>query len=227
MSVTSIYLAVDWQQFLQTGQPSNVEECLDAALENDAPWIRTFPFGRKFDRYYFESRKALIEFDDWFRAVRTQLNLVHAPEPKARLDPDTDLIALAGARLKRLFGVARRAGPVAAAQRRAVQSFYTLFLDFGLVHDDGTLKLKPINRTVESPGEWLIATMSPEDVRSLDGRAAAIDRSELAAWFTTALALKPSSLMENGKMPAAWLDALKTGLEEVVRKREGVVFGMA
>ena len=229
MSVSSIYLAVQWQPFLQAAEQSSPEEGLDAAEENEEPWVRTFPFGKKVDRYIFESRNAVSEFDDWFREVRRRLN-PESPPPAGsnqRIDLDADLIALARAKLKGFFGSALKRSPVTAAQRKAAESFQTLFLDFGLIHEDSTLKLKPINRTVDAPGEWLIATMSPDDVRLLNDRAAGINHQELTAWFDAALALKPCHLVENGKTPVAWIGALKAGLEDTVRKGEGIAFGMA
>jgi len=188
MSVSSIYLAVEWQPFLENAQRPDIETQLDDAQENEEAWIRSFPFGKQADEYLFESRNALSRFDDWFRAVRRQ---------------------------------------IPAAPGGAVESFRAVFLGFGLMHDDDTLELKPINRLAGPDGEWLIAAMSPEDVRLLRDQAAAINRRELDTWFDAALARKQCDLMKSGESAVVWLDALQAGLDNVVNKHEGVIFGMA
>jgi hypothetical protein len=188
MSVTSIYLTVDWQTFQTLAQQADLEEQLDAAQDNEESWIHEFHFGRQIDRELFENRHFLSQFDDWFRDARKRQ---------------------------------------ASGRLPAVESFRVLFLEFGLIHEDDDLKLKPLNRLSQAKGEWLIGAMSPEDVWSLRDRAAAIDRRELAVWFDAVLALKPSSLIEDGKTAVDWLDALKAGLDDTVRKRAGIVFGIA
>lgn len=229
MSVNSIYLAVRWQPFLETAQRLDAEERLAAAQEKGESWIRSFPFGNQVDEYLFESRKALWEFDEWFREARTPRSsasgqMVSSGDP---VGLDTDLISLAIMRLRRLISEHDRLRRLFSGKVRAIEAFCALFRDFGLINEDGTLKLKPINTLSRSTGEWLVAAMSPEDVRLLRNRATAVNRGELEVWFDAALELKPCRLVEDGKAAVAWLDALTFGLNDTASKKEGVVLGIA
>lgn len=229
MSVNNTYLAVDWQRFLEMAQQPDVEKRMGYALENEEPWLRDFPFGNQVDEYLFESRKALREFDEWFREARKPgppLCDANA-RPKEPIGPDTDLLSLAAEKLRGVLGGLFRFRRASSSRFKAIEAFHKLFLDFGLTHDDETIALKPINRLSGPSRAWLVAAMSPEDVQRLRNRAAAINRRELAEWFDAALASKPCTLVEDGSAAIAWLEALNAGLDNTAAKCEGIVLGIA
>lgn len=70
MSVTNIYIAIDWSRLDAASHDEDLAGYLLDALDAAEDWLCRVPFGDDIDPYYFESWDGLTEFHDWFREVR-------------------------------------------------------------------------------------------------------------------------------------------------------------
>ncbi len=108
-----------------------------------------------------------------------------------------------------------------------VAKFSSLFQDFGLLMNDD-YSYVPIRRDVVIDDEWLLGAIQPADVVELHKRAMEIDRDSVRTEFQKALDAKPSDMYETGDAVAEWLDALRVGLDDVVKRGNfGIILGAA
>jgi len=108
-----------------------------------------------------------------------------------------------------------------------VGRFSSLFQDIGLLMDDD-FSFVPICRDVVVDDDWLLGAIPPEDLVELHRRSMDLNREAVRSEFQKALDVKPSDMYETGDAVAEWLDALRTGLDDVVKRRTfGIILGAA
>jgi len=74
--------------------------------------------------------------------------------------------------------------------------------------------------------DWLLGAIPPADVVELHRRAMELDREAVRTGFQKVLDVKPSDMYNTGEAVAEWLDALRLGLDDVVRRGNlGIILG--
>ena len=74
MSINNSYFTVEWPRLESAPKNNELAGFLFNALEMSEEWLAPVPFGNQIDRYYFESWSGLMEFNDWFREARENMD---------------------------------------------------------------------------------------------------------------------------------------------------------
>lgn len=107
------------------------------------------------------------------------------------------------------------------------RDFAALYQDLGLLMDDNSAYV-PIRKDITVQDDWLLGAIPPPQVAELHRRSLALDREQVRTEFQRALDVHPSDLYDTGEAVAEWLDAVRSGLEKVVKKPGfGIILGAA
>ncbi len=108
-----------------------------------------------------------------------------------------------------------------------VAAFSSLLQDLGLLMDDD-YSFVPIRQDVLICDDWLLGAIPPAQVVGLHRRAMELDRETVRTEFQKALEVKPFEMYKTGACVSEWLDAVRFGLDAVVkRKTFGILLGAA
>jgi len=108
-----------------------------------------------------------------------------------------------------------------------VKDFTSLYQDLGLLMNDDYAYV-PIRKDIVVDDDWLLGAIPPAQVAELHQRSLSLNRVAVKSEFQKALDATPSDMYQTGESVADWLDAVRCGLEAVVKKPNfGIVLGAA
>ncbi|MDF3055878.1 MAG: hypothetical protein K0R17_93 [Rariglobus sp.] len=93
MNINNSYISLDWNKLSDTpvGNDDEIAGFFFSAIDEELPWLIPVPFGNEIDHYYFQSWNGLMEFNDWFRDQRREMNK-EVIDPLAALFMDFGLL---------------------------------------------------------------------------------------------------------------------------------------